>query len=224
MVRRTLTEAFGVAAQRGPGRAGVRVLLALVVTCTAIEGVLLLGDLGLLGAPRLRGWAYENGAFWPGLLRDWQANYPGQTEAMFLTYAFLHGGIGHLALNMITLWSLGLATLERVGPWRFLIIYLGSATGGAAVFGLLAQSGLPMVGASGALFGLAGAILAWMWEDQPSLRAAIRLAGRAVLILLALNIVLHVVLQGQLAWQTHLGGFLTGWVLGVALDPLPPQR
>ena len=210
-------------AGHGPYRAGVAILAGLTLICVGVELTLAAGDQGLLGTPRLRGWAYEHGAFWPGLLRDWQANYPGQTEAMFLTYAFLHGGLGHLALNMVTLWSLGLATLERVGPWRFSAIYLGAAVGGAGVFGLLAQSGQPMVGASGALFGLAGALLAWMWEDQPTLRDALRFAGRAVLILLAINVALHVLLEGQLAWQTHLGGFLAGWVLGIALDPGPAR-
>ena len=211
-------------ARRGPDHAGARLLAGIVAVCVAVEAVLLIGDLGLLGAPRLRGWAYENGAFWPGLLGGWQANYAGQAPAMFVTYAFLHGGIGHLVINMVTLWSLGLAVLQRVGPWRFLVVYAGATLGGAAVYGLLAQSGQPMVGASGALFGLAGAILAWMWEDQPTLRAALRFAGRAVLLLLAINVALHFVLQGQLAWETHLGGFLAGWVLGIAVDPLPAAR
>ncbi|MEM6740619.1 MAG: hypothetical protein AAF646_10895 [Pseudomonadota bacterium] len=39
------------------------------------------------------------------------------------------------------------------------------------------------------------------------------------MILLAFNIVLHFLLAGQLAWETHLGGFLTGWVLAIALNP-----
>jgi membrane associated rhomboid family serine protease len=61
-----------------------------------------------------------------------------------------------------------------------------------------------------------------MWDDQPTLGGALRLAGRAVLILLAINIALHFALAGQLAWQTHLGGFLAGWILAIALDPAGP--
>jgi membrane associated rhomboid family serine protease len=209
---------------RPPRATGVGVLASLVLICVLVEGVLTLADLGLIDAPRLRSRAYANGAFWPGLMRDWQPNYPIQPWAMYITHGFLHGGVVHLVLNMVTLWSLGAAVMERVSPARFLAIYFGAMLGGGAVYALLAISATPMVGASGALFGLAGAILAWMWEDQPSLRDALRLAGRAVLILLAINVALHFVLAGQLAWQTHLGGFLAGWILAIALDPLEAAR
>ena len=194
-------------------------LYALLIACTLVEAALQLADLGLFGTVRLRGLAYEYGAFWPGLLDGWQPNYPGQRWMMFASYAFLHGGLLHLAFNMITLLSLGRAVTERVGPWRFALLYALTAAGGAGVYALLSQSGQPMVGASGALFGLAGALIAWLWEDQPSLRAALRRAGRVVLLLVAINVALYVALQGRLAWETHLGGFLAGWVLGLALDP-----
>ena len=42
-----------------------------------------------------------------GLLTDWEPNFAYQPWLMFLTYAFLHGGLAHLAVNMVTLWSLG---------------------------------------------------------------------------------------------------------------------
>lgn len=209
---------------RTPHATGVGVLASLVLICVLVEGVLTLADLGIIDAPRLRSRAYANGAFWPGLMRDWQPNYPAQPWAMYITHGFLHGGVVHLLLNMVTLWSLGAAVMERVSPARFLAVYFGAMVGGGAVYALLATSATPMVGASGALFGLAGAILAWMWDDQPSLRDALRLAGRAVLVLLAINVALHFALAGQLAWQTHLGGFLAGWILAIALDPVETAR
>ena len=207
---------------RTPRATAVGVLASLVLICSAVEFALVLADLGVIDAPRLRSRAYANGAFWPGLMRDWQPNYPAQPWAMYITHGFLHGGLVHLGLNMVTLWSLGTAVMDRVRPLRFLAIYFGAMVGGGAVYALLATSSTPMVGASGALFGLAGAILAWMWDDQPTLGDALRLAGRAVLILLAINIALHFALAGQLAWQTHLGGFLAGWILAIALDPVGP--
>ena len=194
-------------------------LIVIAALCIGVEAALQLADLGLFGGARIRQTAYEYGAFWPGLLDGWSPNYAVQPWTMFLTYAFLHGGLVHIAFNMITLGSLGRAVIDRLGPWRFVLLYFATSVAGAGVYAFLSQGGAPMVGASGALFGLAGALIAWLWEDQPDLRAALRLAGRLVLLLVAINVALYVALQGRLAWETHLGGFLAGWVLGIALEP-----
>lgn len=191
----------------------------LVALCTLIEGIMVAGDWGLLGFPRARSTILELGAFWPGLLDNWVSNYPAQVWLMFFSYAFLHGGLLHLALNMVTLVSLGRVVVERVGRRRFLVIYFGSVLGGSGVYAVLTITGTPMVGASGALFGLAGAILAWIWEDTRSLRAALAAVGKAVLLLIAINVVMYLALSGGLAWETHLGGFLAGWILGIAFEP-----
>ena len=137
------------------------VLWGLILLPVVIETLLQAADFGLGGSPLWRGFAYQNGAFWAGLLHDWRPNYPGQPLAMFLSYAVLHDGAGHLAGNMLTLWLLGRRLLQKIGTRNFLSLYLISAIGGGAGFGLLSQSPHPMVGASGALFGLAGAAI-WL--------------------------------------------------------------
>lgn len=138
---------------------------------------------------------------------------------MFLSYSFLHGGLAHLLVNMITLWSLGRAVLDRVGAQGFALLYTGSILGGAAGFALLAPDLRPMVGASGALFGLVGGILAWAYVDRFTHREGLWPVVRAVLLLVGLNLVLWWAMDGQLAWQTHLGGFIAGWVLAMLIDP-----
>ncbi|MBF9036678.1 rhomboid family intramembrane serine protease [Rhodobacterales bacterium HKCCE2091] len=198
-------------------------ILGLVLSSTAIEAVLLGSDLGLWGPARLRQLAYDYGGFWPGLLQDWPANYPGQPALMFLTYAFLHGGPGHLAVNMVTLWSLAGGVAQRVKARGLLLLYLGSALGGAAGYGLLATGVQPMVGASGALFGLAGGLLAWAYVDRFSAEATLWPVARVALLLVAMNVAMYWALGGQLAWQTHLGGFAIGWVLALLLDPRPRE-
>lgn len=94
----------------------------------------------------LTGWL----ALWPvstGLFMPWQVG----------TYAFLHGGLAHLAFNMFGLWMFG-GELERLwGPRRLALFYgvsvLAAAAAQLLVTGLM-NSGAPTVGASGGLFGL----------------------------------------------------------------------
>jgi len=167
--------------------------------------------------------AYDYAGFWPGLLKGWSPNYPLQPYTMFLTYGFLHGGLVHLTVNMITLWSLGRAVLSRVGPGGFALLYGGAILGGAAGFALLAPDLRPMVGASGALFGLAGGILAWVYVDRYTHHEGLWLVVRAVLMLVGLNVLLWWAMHGQLAWQTHLGGFVAGWILALLIDPRPAE-
>ena len=203
----------------GPRRGALWPVFALIAVCSVIELGLWASDLGFLPVARLRSLAYEYGGFWPGLLQDWRPNYPGQPWSMFVTYAFLHGGPLHLAVNMMTLWSLGRAVTDRVGPRGFALLYAGAGIGGAMGFGLLAETARPMVGASGALFGLAGGLLAWNYIDRYTFRERLWPVMQLALFLVAMNAVMWWALEGQLAWQTHLGGFLAGWVLALLIDP-----
>ena len=186
-----------------------------------MELVFLGSDLGLWGATRLRQTAYEFGGFWPGLLHGWQANFPGQALAMFVTYAVLHTGPGHLIVNMITLWALGHEVGARVGARGLVLIYGFCVIGGALGYGLLTDKPHPMVGASGALFGLAGAILAWTYLDHRARDQKLWAVIRLAVFLIAINVVMYWALDGYLAWQTHLGGALVGAVLALVLG-LPP--
>ncbi|MGZ2260314.1 rhomboid family intramembrane serine protease [Roseobacter sp. A03A-229] len=195
------------------------IILTLIALCTGVELLLSLGDFGLLQTPRLRLTAYEYGGFWPGLLGSWQANYPTQPYLMFLTYAFFHSGPVHLIVNMITLYSLGRIIHDRVGAWGFGVVYAAAVLGGGLGFGLLAQTTQPMVGASGGLFGLAGAVLAWNYVDRFTAAQHLWPVAQAALGLLLLNLVMWWLMDGLLAWQTHLGGFIAGWITALLVDP-----
>jgi len=65
------------------------VLWAIALICCAIEAVLQAADLGVIGSTRWRQLAWQYGAFWAGLLHDWQPNYAAQPIAMFLSYSVL---------------------------------------------------------------------------------------------------------------------------------------
>lgn len=99
-------------------RHATRAVFWLIAVCCLIEAILSLGDLGVWGVPRFRQAVYEYGGFWAGLLGDWKPNYPLQPWLMFLTYGFLHSGPLHLAVNMVTLYSLGRPVLNRVSTFK----------------------------------------------------------------------------------------------------------
>ncbi len=207
------------AASRPYRKAWSAPVIVLIVLCSSVEILLQIGDLGWLGIPRFRQSVYEYAGFWPGLLSNWRPNFPGQPWVMFLSYGFLHAGFWHLALNMVTLWSLSGVVIDRVGGFRYLVIYAVAILGGGAGYAMLSESYRPMVGASGALFGLAGAILAWDYLDRFVLRDRLWPVARAALLLIALNIALYYAMGGILAWEAHLGGFLAGWVMAMLIDP-----
>lgn len=194
-----------------PPKTGRSLIWAIACACILIELALQAADHGVIGAPTWRSLAYHYGAFWPFLIGNWQPNFELQPITMFLTYAFLHGGLGHLVGNMITLASLGTIVTDAFGQRGFLIIYTVSAIGGAVTYALVLPAPFPMVGASGALFGLAGA---WQYDLYASATASRRrlwLALRAGLGVIGLNLILLIYMDGRMAWQTHLGGFVTGW-------------
>lgn len=203
------------------GDSGQAIVWTIVTLCVGVEICLSLADYGLFATARFRSQAYENAGFWIGLLRDWRANYPAQPYIMFASHAFLHGGIIHLAVNMFTLLSLGPLVVGRIGQARFALLYFLSVLGGAVGFALLSDSFRPMVGASGALFGLAGAIAAWEYIDRFTAKTRLWPVLQFVAILIALNVVMWWAMEGQLAWQTHLGGFVTGLVFAILIDLSP---
>ncbi|WP_299850499.1 rhomboid family intramembrane serine protease [uncultured Roseovarius sp.] len=195
------------------------VIFFLVLSSTLIELVLQGADAGIWGSARLRILTYQNTAFYPGLLGGWIPNYELQPYVMFLSYAVVHGGLVHLVVNMVTLIALGSAVVRDVGDIRFILIYLISAFAGACVFAILTTSFRPMVGASGALSGLAGALIYW------NIRYAFRQKVSAVLkissilwplgILLILNVLMYYGFDKNVAWETHLGGTIGGFVAAI---------
>ncbi|GAA2749351.1 MULTISPECIES: rhomboid family intramembrane serine protease [Kitasatospora] len=140
-----------------------------------------------------------------------------------ITSAFLHlpptggvFGITHILFNMYWLWVLGRVVEERLGAVRYLALYLLSALGGSVLGYLLADPGQPSLGASGAIFGLAGGyfVLSRRLHHDP-------LGGGQ---LLATFVVWMVVSAGFTSWEGHLGGLLAGLAVGAAYAFAPRSR
>lgn len=193
-----------------PVRTAALIWLAFLAVPVAAELVLQAADLGLIGTTRLRAMAYQYGAFWPGLLDNWTPNYAAQPWLMFFSYSFLHTGLWHLAGNMMAFALLYRGTSAHMPGWQIAALYLVSALGGAVGFALLGTQYQPMVGSSGALFGL---VAAWRWPDwhaspDGGFRWLLLLRDSAALVVL--NAVMWVTEGGALAWEAHLGGFVAG--------------
>lgn len=186
----------------------------LVALCALPELVLLGADWGLWGSARWRPMAYQYGAFWAGLLYGWRPNYAAQPVAMFASYGWLHAGPGHLLGNLGALVWLGPEIVARFGTRGFMALWAVCLLGGAVGFALLTSSPAPMVGASGALFGLAGAWLVDEMRRMQSQRERLLRGVLGLVALLTINAVAWALQGGQLAWETHLGGLLAGLAFG----------
>nr|WP_241740213.1 rhomboid family intramembrane serine protease [Microbacterium invictum] len=122
-----------------------------------------------------------------------------------LTVTLVHASIWHVALNMLALWALGRSLEPLLGRWRFLALYLLSAIGGSVLVALLAP-GTWVVGASGAVWGLLGA----MFIIGRHIGANVT----AIAVLLGLNLVITFLPGSNISWQAHIGGGLVGLLVG----------
>jgi rhomboid protease GluP len=148
----------------------------------------------------------------------------GQTWRL-LAACFLHAGIAHLALNMMSLYSLGGIFERLAGPWRLLGLYVACGLGASALSAGLGHPGIPSVGASGAILGLAGALIATRWRRDPRFPKDLsdRLfswLARPLGLLFAIGFTLQFMdLPFQLDNFAHLGGLLTGFAVAYIHPP-----
>ena len=152
----------------------------------------------------------------------------------FLTYAFVHGDFFHLAINVAWLVAFGAAVADRIGPLRFLAFCAFCSIVGAAVFWLV-NPGLmaPMVGASGAVSGLMGGTMRFLFsaidrgglralrespQDVPLVPLSCAISDQRVLLVTLAFLLANVlavfglggVSSGGIAWEAHIGGYFAG--------------
>ncbi|MEO1745501.1 MAG: rhomboid family intramembrane serine protease, partial [Pseudomonadota bacterium] len=141
-------------------------------------------------------------------------------ELSLVSYAFLHADIMHLGGNMLFLWVFGDNVEDAMGHVRFLIFYVLSAIAGALAHGLIEPaSTAPLIGASGAVAGIVGAYLML----HPKVRVWVLVLGRIPLPLpawiplvfwIGFQVVMLVgMLDEQVSWAAHVGGFIAGVIL-----------
>lgn len=128
------------------------------------------------------------------------------------TSVFTHQQILHIGFNMWALYVLGPPLEKHWGPWRFTALYGVSALGGSVVVYLLSNPLSPTIGASGAVYGLFGAMLL--------AARRLNLDTRWLIGLIVINLVMTFTIPG-ISWQGHIGGLITGLAVGAAFVYLP---
>ena len=149
----------------------------------------------------------------------WGSNVSSLTPQQpwrLLTSIFLHGGPAHLFLNMSALLLLGLMAEGKAGHWRWLLIYLLSGIGGSLTSLWWHTQGVNSVGASGAIFGLYGLLLALLLTQRTVLSRQERAGMLGLLLYFALSSLVGG-LEGPAGTDNaaHIGGLLTGLVAGL---------
>jgi membrane associated rhomboid family serine protease/ribosomal protein S27AE len=151
--------------------------------------------------------------------------YSPQLYTLF-TSMFIHGGFAHIFGNMFVFFFVGTALEERVGMKKFLIIYLIAGVCGAITQAVLnLNSIIPMIGASGAIFGVMGALAYAFPRDEVVMPIGIGIMFLtkikviyAVLFFAAIEtIVVWLDVQDTTAHFAHLGGLLGGFILAAIL-------
>jgi membrane associated rhomboid family serine protease len=178
-------------------RRGTRGSLALDTRPTATYVLLGLIVAVYLGQLLSGGYLTQLLMYWPPLttVEPWR----------MLTTVFVHSGssVFHILFNGYSLFILGTLVERLIGPARFVTLFLLSGLGGSVVVLLLAPASA-VVGASGAIFGLFGALLV--------IQRSFGGANTQLLIVLGLNLVMGFIVPG-ISWQAHIGGLITGAVV-----------
>ena len=135
------------------------------------------------------------------------------------TSMFLHFGVMHIGLNMWCLWNLGLLAESLFGRWTFLAIYLATGVG-ADLFSLAWSASRISAGASGAVFGLAGALITGLYFAKLSVpRSELQGIIKNVVVFAGLNLAIGLGV-GFVDNMAHLGGLVTGLAIGLAMAPV----
>jgi membrane associated rhomboid family serine protease len=147
------------------------------------------------------GWVWDHGALFGPLMSHGHHEY-----WRLLTAGFLHDGVLHIALNMLSLWFIGNALEPAIGRWNFLAIYMASLLAGS--FGALWFEPLaPTVGASTAIFGVFGALIVVAYHR------GIPIWQSGLGMVLILNLLISFTFSG-ISIGGHIGGLVAGLICG----------
>jgi rhomboid protease GluP len=158
-------------------------------------------------------------------LVHWGANFGPLTVSgqwwRLLTCVFVHGGLLHIAFNMWCLWDLGRLAESVYGHWTFAVVYLIAGLS-ASLTSVIWNPVVLSVGASGAIFGIAGALIASFYLGEFSMpRAEMTGMLRSVVVFVGYNLFFGAVIA-RTDNAAHVGGLLMGLLLGALIAKVAP--
>lgn len=136
-----------------------------------------------------------------------------------IAYMFLHGGILHIGLNMYSLYVVGSKVEDFFGKWKYLVIYLISGISGG-LLSIALNGNVVSVGASGAIFGLFGALLYFAYSYRGYIGAMIR---SQILPIVIYNLLMGFFLPGIDMWG-HIGGLIGGLITANMLGTIENKK
>lgn len=129
-----------------------------------------------------------------------------------ITYMFLHASLLHLIVNMYSLYALGASVENFLGRWKFIVVYLISGICGGLLSAATGSNSIS-VGASGAIFGLAGALLYFGYHYRTYLGEAIK---KQIIPIILINLLIGYLIAGIDNFG-HIGGLIGGILCTMAL-------
>ncbi|MEU6713870.1 rhomboid family intramembrane serine protease [Nonomuraea sp. NPDC046802] len=181
-----------------------------VVRTTYVTWTLLVVNVLVFGAQYLVGNSVTlELAMWPNGVAMLDQYY------RLISAAFVHGGLLHILFNCWALYAVGPQLERAFGHVRFLALYLISALGGSVLGLWLDALNTPTVGASGAIFGLFGAMFV--------MGRRLNLDVRGIAVLIIINLAITFLASG-ISWTGHIGGLITGTLLSGALAYAPKNN
>jgi membrane associated rhomboid family serine protease len=141
-------------------------------------------------------------------LTSWLAFYTpaiGTQPWRLVTGLFVHSSFLHIAFNMFAVFIFGRILENMLGTWRFLALYFLAGLGGDLAVAWLTP-GTPVVGASGAIFGLFAAFFI--------IQRSLGYNAVQLLVVMGLNLLIGFLPGTQISWQAHVGGIVIGFVTG----------
>ena len=129
-----------------------------------------------------------------------------------ISAAFMHANIAHLIFNMYALWIIGMQLESFIGKWRYLVVYLFSAISGSLLSVIVTPNAVS-VGASGAIFGLLGALLYFGYHYRVYLGTVIK---SQIIPLIVINLLLGFMVPG-IDNAAHIGGLIGGTLIMIGV-------